>query len=194
MYFSEEGIKSINEDSLRELINNKRVNTLVLREYRLDTIESIHYLYLRDEINLSEISEYWNLNKSWAYRKITRKKSGQYILLKNKLRNNHRMIVNPRDIFGTVSDYEKFLIWRSEKVKKKLTLTVTEASKILGVTRRNILYLINRNKLIAQKSNKKGEYLILRASFVMYASEYLIELRKRVHKVDRAVKKFETCI
>jgi excisionase family DNA binding protein len=193
MYFPKEGLKSINEDALRELIDKRRVNTLVLREYRLDTIESIHYLYLYDEIELSEISEYWNLNKSWAYRKITRKKSGRNILLKNKLRNDHRMIVNPGDIFKTVYDYEEFLIWRSERVKKKLTLTVNEASAILGLGKRHIRKLIKEKKLIAKKSDEKGEYNILRASFIMYANEILLGLRKRIRKVDSAVKNLKSC-
>lgn len=194
MYFSEEGIKSINEDLLKELINKRRVNTLVLREHRLDTIESIHYLYLCDEIELSEISEYWNLNKSWAYRKITRKKSGRNILLKNKLRNNHRMTLNPEDVFETVYDYEEFLIWRSEKIKKKLALTVSEASEILGISTRHIRRLIKEKKLSAKKLDEKGEYKILRASFVMYANEILLGLRNRIHKIERSVQELDNYI
>jgi predicted DNA-binding transcriptional regulator AlpA len=175
-------IEKINEKELMELIEKENVDLAVLKSKKMATIENLNFLFLLDSIKASELISYWDMSRATVYRKIMKDYGFKIAKIREIDRNYKTIKLNPKDIFDNIYDYEEFLKWRTAKTEiEKKTVLIKDVVEITGLTRKQIIKLIKKDKLVAIKK-KSGTYEILKSSLTLYLLDYLINEKKRMEK------------
>ena len=132
----------------------------VLEKQKLLKPDIISLLYHNDILSIPEIASYLKIGRNTAYRRFSdavRKRRD----IARRLGKKH-IRLRPADVFEDYDDYTNFLKWRSDLAKddysKKLYLSATDVIKITGLTRSEIVNLLDK-KIIVGIRNKKGLYV-----------------------------------
>lgn len=176
-------VDRINDKELMKLIEKGTVDIVILKSRNLATIENLDFLFLVDRITITELAAYWKMSRVTVYRKII-KDHGSKIVQARKINGNDKTItLNPKIVFDNIYDYEDFLKWRAEGREKRKTISIKKTMDITGLTRRQILTLIEKDKLVAIKK-KNVPYEILNSSLSLFLIDDLLKTKE---KMDKAV-------
>jgi predicted DNA-binding protein YlxM (UPF0122 family) len=153
-------------EKLDSLIALHRVTLDVLAEQGLNTSQGYKYLFLCDNISLTEYMSYFNVRRATAYRKIGRFPS------------------SPDKVFADENRYFEFLEWRRSDAL--LSVSVQDVAKMLHVSRRSIYYLIQAGKLI---NDGRGRILITSIRIYLLSQKHRIDvsidnINKRIAQVN----------
>ena len=173
------------------LINDGCVDLETLQSMNLFTPTTFNYLYISDQIKLTELADYWSLSKQAVHKKYKLQISERTQLLK-AIENKFTVSITlcPQEIFENPDDYAIFLKWRSD-TKNDLGIPVTRAAEILGINRTTLYRDIKGGKI--QSYEHDNNQKIIKSSFKYYAEKYAGKIQEEIktrQKVLERIKRF----
>lgn len=174
-------IEKINEKELMGLIEKGEVDLAILKSSGLATIDNLNFLFLLDKITISELASYRSLNRTTVYRQVMRNLGTAIERTRDIYVTCRTITVSPKNVFENIYDYEDFLKWRSDERSGKRSISITNTMLITGLTRRQILMLIKKDKLVAIKK-KNGAFEVLESSLELFLIGYLVSEKQKMEK------------
>ncbi len=170
-------------ERLSRLIEINRVSLGSLQKEGLDKYANINYLYIADRITMSELTRYWDLNKSTVYRKFEKDIKEQVRV--NKIIKQYRSAsiaeLAPEKVFASLSEYAEFLKWRSNKNEKHF-VSVNIVANALHTSRSQVHRMIRNGEL--QGIKEKGDCKVLVSSLRLHIRDTIKELEAQVNRLN----------